>query len=69
MGETGLLEAFMGTPDSPENRKKFVATIPLGRLSRPLDVAKAALYFASDDSALITGAVLDLEQYPVGASE
>jgi 3-oxoacyl-[acyl-carrier protein] reductase len=55
MGETGLLEAFMGMPDTPENRKKFVATIPLGRLSRPLDVAKAALYFASDAADFITG--------------
>jgi hypothetical protein len=33
----------------------------------PNDVALAAAYFASDDSALVTGAVMDLEQYPVGA--
>jgi len=33
----------------------------------PADVANAVVYFASDDSALVTGAVLDLEQYPVGA--
>ena len=31
------------------------------------DVAIAAAYFASDDSALVTGTVMDLEQYPVGA--
>ena len=30
------------------------------------DIAHAAAYFASDDSALITGAVLDLEQFPIG---
>ena len=35
IGETGLLEQFMGMPDTPENRKKFLATIPLGRFSRP----------------------------------
>src|SRR5437660_5863986 len=46
IGETGLLEEFMGMPDTPENRKKFLATIPLGRLSRPADVANAALYLA-----------------------
>lgn len=34
MGETGLLEAFMGVPDTPENRARFVATIPMGRMSR-----------------------------------
>ena len=55
MGVTGLLEAFMGMPDTPENRRKFVATIPLGRLSQPSDIAKAAVYLASDDAAFITG--------------
>ena len=44
-----------------------VATRPFGRLLSPQDVAVAAAYFASDDSALVTGAVMDLEQYPVGA--
>ena len=42
-------------------------TRPWGRLLTPQDVASAAAYFASDQSALVTGAVLDLEQYPVGA--
>ena len=55
MGETGLLEAFMGVPDTPENRAKFVATIPLGRLSRAEDIANAALYLASDEASFITG--------------
>ena len=55
MGVTGLLEQFMGMPDTPENRKKFLATIPLGRLSTPLDIAKAALFLASDDAEFITG--------------
>jgi 3-oxoacyl-[acyl-carrier protein] reductase len=55
MGVTGLLEAFMGMPDTPENRKKFVATIPLGRLSTPLDIARAAVFLASKDAEFITG--------------
>lgn len=55
MGETGLLESFMGVPDTPENRAKFVATIPLGRMSRAEDIASAALYLASDEAAFITG--------------
>ncbi len=41
---------------------------PFGRLLSPRDIALAALYFASDDSALVTGSVLDLEQGPVGGS-
>ena len=55
MGATGLLESFMGMPDTPENRQKFVATIPLGRISDPKDIARAAVYIASDDAAFITG--------------
>ena len=55
MGVTGLLEAFMGMADTPENRKKFISTIPLGRLSTPLDIAKAAVFLASDDAEFITG--------------
>ena len=55
MGETGLLEKFMGVPDTPENRARFLATIPLGRLCRASDVAAAALYLASDAAEFISG--------------
>ena len=61
IGETALLESFMGVPDTPENRAKFVATIPLGRMSLPGDVAKACLYLASDDAAFITGVILPVD--------
>jgi NAD(P)-dependent dehydrogenase (short-subunit alcohol dehydrogenase family) len=43
-----------------------IATRPFGCLLMPADIARAAAYFASDDSALITGAVVDLEQFPIG---
>ncbi|MBJ6134346.1 glucose 1-dehydrogenase [Ochrobactrum sp. Q0168] len=61
LGETGLLESFMGMPDTPENRTKFLATIPMGRLSRPADIAHAALYLASDDAAFLTGVLLPVD--------
>lgn len=54
-GDTPLLEALMGVPDTPEAREKFIASVPLGRLSRPSDVAAAALYLASDEAEFITG--------------
>jgi NAD(P)-dependent dehydrogenase (short-subunit alcohol dehydrogenase family) len=44
-----------------------VRTRPFGRLLEPQDIAYAAAYFASDESACITGSVMDMEQYPVGA--
>jgi 3-oxoacyl-[acyl-carrier protein] reductase len=59
-GETGLLAEFMGG-DTPELRAKFIATIPLGRLSLPSDVATAAVFFASDEAAFITGTCLEVD--------
>lgn len=55
MGATGMLEAFMGMPDTPENRSRFIATIPMGRLSEPRDIARAAVFLASDDARFVTG--------------
>lgn len=55
MGDTGMLGDFMGVPDTPENRAKFIATIPMGRMSMPKDIANAALFLAQDDSNFLTG--------------
>lgn len=61
IGATGLLESFMGVPDTPQNREKFLASIPLGRFSTPSDIASAALYLASDDAEFITGVILEVD--------
>jgi len=59
-GETGMLAQFMGE-DTPELRAKFRASIPLGRLSTPLDIANAALWLASDEAKFITGVALEVD--------
>jgi 3-oxoacyl-[acyl-carrier protein] reductase len=59
-GETGMLAQFMGD-DTPELRAKFRASIPLGRLSTPLDIANAALWLASDEAEFITGIALEVD--------
>lgn len=61
IGATALLESFMGLPDTPENREKFIATIPMGRLSEPQDIANACLYLASDEAEFITGTVFEVD--------
>jgi 3-oxoacyl-[acyl-carrier protein] reductase len=59
-GETAMLADFMGQ-DTPEMRAKFVASIPLGRLSQPSDIATAAVFFASEEASFITGACLEVD--------
>lgn len=59
-GDTPLLATFMGE-DTPEKRAAFRASIPLGRLSTPQDIANAALYLCSDDANFITGVVLEVD--------
>ena len=61
MGVTGMLGDFMGVPDTPENRARFIASIPLGRLAVPQDIANAALFLASDDAAFLTGVELPVD--------
>lgn len=61
IGETGMIENFMGMPDTPENRAKFVGGIPLGRFSTPRDIANAALFLADPASNFITGVAIEVD--------
>ena len=61
IGETALLTSFMGGPDTPELREAFVAGIPLGRMSRPDDIANAALFLCSAEAEFITGVCLEVD--------
>jgi len=61
LSPTGMAESFMGMANTPDNRAKFLGNIPLGRLGTPLDVAKAALYLASDLADFITGVELPVD--------
>jgi len=57
--ETPLLPTFLGP--APGMRQKFEATVPLGRLARPQDIANAALFLASDDAAFVTGNIMEVD--------
>ncbi len=59
-GETPLLPSFMGG-DTPENRARFLSTIPLGRFSTPEDIGNAAAFLCSDEAAMITGIALEVD--------
>ena len=58
---TGLLQEFLPGEDTPEIRQKFIDTIPMGRMSTPLDVARACLFLASNEGEFLTGCCLEVD--------
>ena len=60
-GETPMLKDFLGSVNPEENHKKFISTVPLGRLAEPEDVANASLYLCSEESKFITGVMLEID--------
>ena len=44
--------------DNPDNYERRLATVPMGRLLSPEDIAQAFLFLASDDASMITGTTL-----------
>jgi len=60
-GDTPMLAEFMGGAESEEARSRFVSSVPMRRLSTPLDVANSAVFLASDEAALLTGVLLPVD--------
>lgn len=54
----GFIETDMTGRLSDEQRAKILAQVPLGRLGRPEEVARAVAFLATDDGAYVTGEVL-----------
>jgi 3-oxoacyl-[acyl-carrier protein] reductase len=57
--ETPLLPSFLGP--APGMREKFIATVPLGRLALPQDIADAALFLASAEAKFLTGNIMEVD--------
>ena len=60
-GETPMLKDFLGDDDPATSYKKFIATVPLGRLAEPNDVANACLFLSSEEANFITGVMLEVD--------
>ena len=59
--DTPFLEKNISQSQLEEAKKTMLSTIPLGRLCQPEDIAHAALYLASDESSMVTGASLNVD--------
>jgi len=59
--DTGLSAEFAGGALTDEAKKRFMATIPLGRFSTPLDVANACVYLACDEAAFVSGVCIEVD--------
>jgi NAD(P)-dependent dehydrogenase (short-subunit alcohol dehydrogenase family) len=60
--ETELVRGlFDASPEKEAAKRARVATIPLGRMGQPEDVAEMAVYLASKESSWVTGAAIPLD--------
>ena len=56
--QTGMLDRFTGTA---ERKAALTTTVPLGRVGDPSEIARAAVFLASDDASFITGEILSVD--------
>ena len=56
-----LGERMASTGDAAAARTNFIARQPMGRLGKPEEIASAALYLASEESAFTTGQTLIID--------
>ena len=54
------IETEMSAQWSEQRRKEIIASIPLGRLGKPEDVANAVVFLVSEEASFITGEILDV---------
>ena len=57
----GLIETDMGNCKAPAEREKVLARTSLKRMGTPEEIAKAALFLASEDSSYMTGQILTID--------
>jgi NAD(P)-dependent dehydrogenase (short-subunit alcohol dehydrogenase family) len=56
--DTGMLDRFTGTQ---ERKASLAASVPLGRVGAPADVAQAIVFLASKSAAFVTGQIVTVD--------
>ena len=66
-GEDRIMKTYHGASDGW--REAAEAGLPMGRLVKPDEVARACAYLSSEESGLMTGSIIDFDQVVVGCFE
>ena len=56
--DTGMLDRFTGTP---ENKAALIASVPLGRIGKPDDIANTVRFLAADATSFVTGQIVTVD--------
>jgi NAD(P)-dependent dehydrogenase (short-subunit alcohol dehydrogenase family) len=58
---TPMLASERSEPVTPEFMQQLAATVPMGRLAEPVEIARVVLFLASDAASYMTGSLVTVD--------
>ncbi|MEM8861624.1 MAG: SDR family oxidoreductase [Chloroflexota bacterium] len=58
---TPMIQSERNEPVTPELMARLASTVPTGRLADPAEIAKVALFLASEDASYMTGSLVNVD--------
>jgi len=59
--DTPMLRSARSRPPTSKDMKELAESVPMGRLARPVEIAKVVLFLASEDASYMTGALIPID--------